>query len=266
MSTHKTYALEDKILNHWRGGTAWTQPTSLTVGLFTAVSDANAGTVTEVSTAGGHYARQTLTLGAPGAGAVGRRSANTAAVTFPQNTSGSSLGTVTHWGIYENNSTLIYIVPFGSSFDYADQLQPEFAIGALTVEHQGETNYMGTAVLNHLRGGTAWSQPGSISMGLFTAVTDAYAGTVTEVATGSGYSRQTVAWGAPANGTNGRVIANTALEGFGQNTGSSLGSVTGWGLHDGTNWLYIFTFGSSWTYGTDIAPEFAIGAITVEER
>jgi len=85
------------------------------------------------------------------------------------------------------------------------------------------------AVLNTMRATTltSWTP----YLGLFTAVTDLRAGTVTE-ATYTGYgTRPSVTFGAPANTTptGGRQVANSALVTLPQNTGSNQ-DVIGWGL------------------------------------
>ena len=86
--------LEDKILNHVFGGTAYTAPTTLYVGLHTsASSDAAAGT--EVS--GGAYARQTAAFTVSGTSPT--EAATTAAIEFPVAT--SSWGSVTYAGVYD---------------------------------------------------------------------------------------------------------------------------------------------------------------------
>ena len=86
--------LEDKILEHVFGGTAYTAPTTLYVGLHTsASSDAAAGT--EVS--GGAYARQTAAFTVTGTNPT--EAATTAAIEFPVAT--ASWGTVTYAGVYD---------------------------------------------------------------------------------------------------------------------------------------------------------------------
>lgn len=70
----------DKILNLYRN-TTYTAPATTYAGLITAVTDAEAGTVTEASFSG--YARQAITFAAPAAGLGGRFVQNSSAVTFP---------------------------------------------------------------------------------------------------------------------------------------------------------------------------------------
>jgi hypothetical protein len=83
--------LENKILLHVFGATAYTAPTTLYVALFTS-DPGEAGTGTEVS--GGSYARQTATFTVSGAIA-----SNTAAIEFP--TATASWGTVTYAAVYD---------------------------------------------------------------------------------------------------------------------------------------------------------------------
>jgi hypothetical protein len=88
--------LENEVLDHILGeGTRdFTSPANLFVGLFTAVADGEAGTVTEVS--GFDYARTAVTFNT----ASGGSATNDGAVTFPT-ANGGNFGTVTHAGIYD---------------------------------------------------------------------------------------------------------------------------------------------------------------------
>lgn len=93
MSDFSNYA-EGKIVEHMLRNVAWTSPTTVYLALFTAVTDAEAGTGTEVSTGG--YARQAITFGAHSNGAV----SNSSPVAFTA--SGANYGTVTHSGIFDD--------------------------------------------------------------------------------------------------------------------------------------------------------------------
>ena len=95
MSDFSNYA-EGKIVEHALRNVAWTSPTTVYLALFTAVTDAEAGTGTEVS--GGGYARQAITFGAHSNGAV----SNSAPVSFTA--SGANYGTVTHAAIFDASS------------------------------------------------------------------------------------------------------------------------------------------------------------------
>lgn len=92
MSDFSNYA-ENAIANHLLRNTALTSPAAVYLALFTAVSDAEAGTGTEVT--GGSYARVAITFGAPSNGVV----TNSAAVTFAA--ASGSWGTVTHAAIMD---------------------------------------------------------------------------------------------------------------------------------------------------------------------
>lgn len=83
--------LENKVLLHVFGATAYTAPATLYVGLFTS-DPGEGGTGTEVS--GGSYARQTIAFTV-----VNNQASNTAAVEFP--TASASWGTVTYAAIYD---------------------------------------------------------------------------------------------------------------------------------------------------------------------
>lgn len=83
--------LENKVLDHVFGGTAYTAPATLYVGLFTT-DPGEAGSGTEVS--GGSYARQTITFTV-----TGNQASSSAAVEFP--TASASWGTITYAAIYD---------------------------------------------------------------------------------------------------------------------------------------------------------------------
>lgn len=86
--------LEDKVLNHVFGGTAYTAPTTLYVGVFTsAASDTGPGT--EVS--GNGYARQSVAFTVSGTSPT--TASSSAAVEFPEAT--GSWGTVTYAGVFD---------------------------------------------------------------------------------------------------------------------------------------------------------------------
>ncbi len=134
----KTNYLEDAIINHIFRGIPYTPPAGLHVALFTAVTDGEAGTVTEVPAAGGGYARVSVPPGvanwAAPAGGNGTTS-NVNAVTFPA--PNAQLGQVTHWGIYDAavGGNLLYYAPLTTpkTINNGDPA-PYFAPGALTVQ------------------------------------------------------------------------------------------------------------------------------------
>jgi hypothetical protein len=88
--------LETEILDHVFAGAAYTAPTTKYLALFTAVSDGETGSVTEVS--GGGYARQSVAFTTSG-----NTTSNNAAVEYP--TATANYGTVTHVGVYDASSS-----------------------------------------------------------------------------------------------------------------------------------------------------------------
>lgn len=100
-SNAATNVAEDLVVNWLLTTGAATRPTSWTVGLFTAVADAEAGTVTEVS--GGSYVRKAVTFAASSGGST----SNSADVQF--DTATASWGTITHAGVYDNSNNLLFV-------------------------------------------------------------------------------------------------------------------------------------------------------------
>lgn len=89
--------LENKVLEHVFGGSAYTAPATLYVGVFTtAASDSSPGT--EIS--GNGYARQAVAFTVSGTSPT--TAASVAAVEFPEAT--GSWGTVTYAGIFDASS------------------------------------------------------------------------------------------------------------------------------------------------------------------
>ena len=87
--------LENKVLAYVFSGTAFTQPGTKYLALYTsAPSDAGGGT--EVS--GNGYARQSITFTT-----TNNQSSNTSAVEFP--TATASWGTITHIGVFDASTS-----------------------------------------------------------------------------------------------------------------------------------------------------------------
>lgn len=140
----KTDYLENKIIDWMFRGQAYTPPTIIYVGLFTATpSDAGGGT--EVS--GGAYARAGLTgsltnwAGTNGAGGTGVSSgssgitSNNVAITFPAPT-GANWGVITSFGIFDaaDAGNLLFWGPLTTNKTVNDgDAAPSFPAGTLTV-------------------------------------------------------------------------------------------------------------------------------------
>lgn len=118
--------LENALINATLRNTAFTSPSVVYVGLYTA-DPTDVGSGNEVS--GGSYARVAVTFGAPSNGTA----LNSVAVEFPQATVG--FGTVTHIGILDALTTgnLLY----HTALDTAKTIEIgdifKIAIGSLSV-------------------------------------------------------------------------------------------------------------------------------------
>jgi len=122
MSDFSNYA-EGKIYDHVTGRVSWTMPAVAYLALFTAVSDAEAGVGTEVSTGG--YARQAVAFGAATDGA----GSNSAIETFGPL---SGAGTATHGALFDaveagNALTVIKLLAVSKTWADGDSIQ--FAVG-----------------------------------------------------------------------------------------------------------------------------------------
>jgi hypothetical protein len=133
--------LENKLVDHIFRATAYTMPTTIYVGLYTATpSDAGGGT--EVT--GGSYARvqvgpSTTAWNATQGGTAGASSgtggqtANAADITFPAPT--ANWGVVTHFGIFDAvtaGNLLFWAALAASKTINGGDASPKFLAGALT--------------------------------------------------------------------------------------------------------------------------------------
>ena len=120
------------------------------------------------------------------------------------------------------------------------------------------SNYLENALYDHIVRNTAYASPTTVYLALFTAVTDAEAGTGTECVA-VGYARQAVAFGAPANGAG----SNSAIETFGPLAGT--GTVTHAALMDaaaaGNALTAIKALAASKTWQDGDSIQFAVGEI-----
>ena len=118
--------LEDKLLDHTLGGTAFTQPSGLYLALSTgSFADDNSGT--ELS--GSNYSRKAMTFAAASSGSA----ATNAAVEFDAAT--GSWGTVSHWGIYDASTSgnLLFHGSFTASKTIATNDILKGASGSITI-------------------------------------------------------------------------------------------------------------------------------------
>jgi len=129
MSDLSNYA-ENAIGNHVLRNTSMTSPAAVYLAMFTAVSDSEAASGTEVSTSGTAYARQAITFGAPTNGVF----TNSAQLTYPQAT--APWGTVTHFAVYDAltvGNAISSIKALGSSVIVGNTDQLIFDAAAISV-------------------------------------------------------------------------------------------------------------------------------------
>jgi hypothetical protein len=99
MSAASDY-LENKVLDHVLTATAYTQPSTRYLALFTANTGLETNSPSaEVSTSGTAYARQAVTFAAASSGS----SATNATVTFP--TATANFGTITHVAVMDASTS-----------------------------------------------------------------------------------------------------------------------------------------------------------------
>ena len=98
------------------------------------------------------------------------------------------------------------------------------------------TNHLETEILDHVFGGNAYTAPGTLYLGLYTA-TPSDTGGGTELS-GSGYARQAMAMSVTGN-----TASNSAAEEFATATGS-WGTVTHVGVFDASTSGNLLAYGA----------------------
>lgn len=138
----------------------------------------------------------------------------------------------------------------------------------------GKSDYLETAILNHLFRTSTLSKPSAIYVALNSAdPTDA--ATSTEIS-GTGYARVSVSvadasWTAPADSGADKAISNAAAITFGTptgnwNSGNAITHFSLWDAASGGNMLYSGALGTSRTVlSGDNPPSFAVGALVIKE-
>lgn len=112
---------------------AWRANANRFIALYTA-DPGEAGTATTNECAYGSYARQSVTASSGFTAASGGSSSNTGLIQFPVCTSGSE--TITHVAIVTTSSgagQILYSGALNASRAVSTGIQPQFAIGALTI-------------------------------------------------------------------------------------------------------------------------------------
>ena len=252
--------LEDAILDHLLKGTAYTQPTSLHVGLSTAtiVDGTTGSTVVEPASNYGRINHDSWDV------AAARATENTGTITFA--TAAASWGTITDFFVADA-ATLGEILCYGvltTSRAIGADDTARFEDGTIDVSFNtgAFSNYLTNALLDHVFKNTAFSQPTNLYCALATAsIGDADTGsTLTEPA--SNYARKLHnAWDASSGGAS----ENTGALTFVESTGA-------WGTISDAALVDALTVGNLLVYnGVDASKsvssgetaEFAAGAFDI---
>lgn len=202
MSAFSDY-LEAALLNHILRNTAYSKPSTIHIGLFTA-DPGESGATGEVS--GGSYARAAVTndnVNFPQCAVSGTPTkTNAGIISFP--TATAAWGTVTHWAIYDhptNSTNMLAHGALSASRSVASGDSPRLVAGAisLTISNStggGLTDFAKRKLLDHVFGGPAYTPSASLYTGVGTALSG---DTMTEWAD-TGYSRQLTGFDAPSGG------------------------------------------------------------------
>jgi len=215
--------LANELLDHTVNSSSLTSPTTVYLGLLTALSD-DGDTLTEVT--GGSYARQSVAWDAPLDGLT----ANTATVTFPTPT--ADWGTVTHAAIFDaasSGNALLYDTFAFPVTIFSGQLV-RVSAGDMTTEiksfalHGGAKTFRNNLVNHVLRNTSLTASDGYAA--LLTALSDG-GDTVTEV-TGGAYARVALSFPLAVDG----ALANDTPVSFPEATAGYSGNVTYVGVYD----------------------------------
>jgi len=249
-----TTYLSNKVLDHVLGTATYTAPGGLYLGFMSAVSDGDAGSVTELTVAN-NYAREAITFGVAGA-VTEKQMKNTVAIQFSCTT--SNWATVTHFGVWDA-STSGNLLWWGTMTNFTLEVGKTYtiAVSGLAVGLGDKfTNYAADEMLDHING-SAWTIPTATNLALFsTATSDAGGGT--EV-TGTGYARQDVNFASAAS----EATSNTAQIQFSA-SGADWTTATYAAIYDqSTNMLMHTAIGESWAVGNGETLTIATGDLDI---
>lgn len=232
---------------------AVTRPTGWHVALFTsAPSDTGGG----IEVTGSGYARQAVTFGP--ATATSGQTVNEAAVVFAAT---GGWGTVTHMGIFDAASAgnLLWHGPLVASRSIGSGDTYTLPAGSIVASlAQRVSNHLKKRALDWLMTTAAVARPSAWYLALYSTAPNDNGGGV-EV-TGSGYARQPVTFGAPADG----VSISTNQQSFGAT--SDWDVVTAAGIFDaasGGNLLWHGPLSGTRQIGNGDSLPFPAGAVSV---
>lgn len=239
------YTME-KLLNWFLRATAWSQPTTVYLGLDSVLGNVSGGG-TEISAAG--YARQAVTYGSYASRRISNSNAlnYTAAANWPEVVGcrvwdAATGGNAMAWGRVSPRPTILS----GQTYNIA---AGEHSISCLT--NARVSNYMVQRLLEKAFKNTSHASfSGSLSAHL-ALVPPGNDGLGYTMVSGSGYSPQTVTFNAWASGRS--FIASDIN--YSASTPAAWGEVVEWDTYDGTN-----PASNNFLFGSPIAPTFDIGA------
>ncbi len=209
--SNATNILEELIGTHLFRTGSWTKPGGIHVALFTAVANAETGSVTEVS--GGAYARVSVAVAdaswtAPTGG--NKLFTNAGTIVFPDPS--ADWGTVTHFGIYDDATlgNLLIVAPLAASRNIlGTDPTPSFAIGDLEISFTGSiSDDLVDLVGDHLLRTSSWTKPTVLGIALNVSGVEVTGGSYARVAR----NPLDANWTAPVSGNG--VYSNTATIAF----------------------------------------------------
>lgn len=270
MTNAATDYLEGKFIDHtFRTGTL-SKPTGNYFGLLTAApSDAGGGT----EVAGGGYARVNVApldanFAAPSLSGGAMVTSNSNAITYPS--PNASWGTVTHWAVFDAASAgnMLWWGTLAASKAVADgDPAPSWQPGAFQMTLNYGSDYLETALLNHMFRTATFSKPSGLYHALMTTnIADAGTGGVE--CSGGAYARVNrppldANYAAPSAGNG--ITSNVAIISWPSPT-ANWGSVVGHAIFDANtagNLLAHAAFPSARNVNNgDLAPSIAAGAFT----
>lgn len=189
MTGFSDYASQ-RILQHAVGKTSWTMPSTVALGLFTAVGSDGGTGFTEVS--GGSYARVAVqTLWNAASGSAPSTITNSASITFPAAT--ANWGTIIGWGLYDAASAgNLLFWDYMGNFNWIPFSCTSASPGVLTSPAHGFANGDSVVVSGGEYGGVLPTTGGSWT-GLLTVAgvtTDTFNVGVNTTSTGDGMLRK----------------------------------------------------------------------------
>lgn len=258
--------LENKLLDHLVKATAFSSPATLYVGLFTA-DPGESGVSNELTIGTGAYARAVVTnnnvnfpLCPIGVAPV---KSNGAVIQFP--TSTTNWGTITHWAIYDASTAgnMIAHGAFTRSYSAVIGDAPKIAVGALSLSFTkstagGLTEYAQRSLLDLVFGGTTFTTPSAVYVGIGTGISVENIIEWTE----SSYSRQSIEFGSASGG----VSTNSNLETLTSNVIDAAVSLTHFGIWDDPsagNLLVVGPVATSRAVGLGDTATFPASSFTV---